>query len=88
MPYDKEQIKQLFLQNRLVEAAGLLSHASADDAWALYMSGRIAWKEGRKTDAISLYTKAAAIDPASEAAVALEQARQVMDFFNKDLLNP
>lgn len=88
MPYDKEQIKRLFLQNRLAETEEMLSHAQADDAWALYMSGRIAWKEGRKTDAISLYTKAAAIDPASEAAVALEQARQVMDFFNKDLLNP
>lgn len=88
MCYDKNKVRSLFDQNLLEQALSLLSQAPADDAWAIYMDGRIAWKRGRKTDAISLYEKAAAIDPTSEASVALEQARQVMDFFNKDLLNP
>ena len=84
---DKQHIEQLFNTNRLDEAESLLSPAS-DDAWTLYMLGRIAWKRGDKSAAISLYERAEAIDPASEAAVALEQARDVMSFYNKDLYNP
>lgn len=84
---DKEKIKSLFDINRLDAATALLK-ASADDAWAQYMLGRIAWKQGRRADAIEWYERAAASDAESEAAVALEQARDVMDFFNKDLYNP
>ena len=84
---DKEKIKSLFDANRL-DAATALLQASPDDAWAQYMLGRIAWKQGRRADAIECYERAAASDVASEAAVALEQAREVMDFFNKDLYNP
>lgn len=75
---DKESIKALIDANRLDEAEAAL----------LYLQGRIAWKRGRKTDAISLYEQALALDAGSEAAIALEQAREIMDFYNKDLLNP
>ncbi|MCH5221638.1 MAG: hypothetical protein J1F05_04830 [Muribaculaceae bacterium] len=86
---DKELIQQLFANNNLTEASLLLKAGADDnDPWALYMLGRIAWKEGRKSDAISLYTAAANIDSSSEAAVALEQTRDIMDFYNKDLYNP
>lgn len=84
---EKEEIRLLIAQGRLKDATTLLT-ASPDDAWAVYMLGRIAWKEGRKGDAISLYERAHAIDPASEAAVALEQAREIMNFYNTDLYNP
>ncbi|MCM1067212.1 MAG: tetratricopeptide repeat protein [Muribaculaceae bacterium] len=83
---DKEAIKILFDANRLDEAEAALG--TSVEAWAVYMRGRIAWRRGRKGEAISLYEKALAIDPGCEAAVALEQARSVMNFFNKDLLNP
>ncbi|MDE5682578.1 MAG: tetratricopeptide repeat protein [Muribaculaceae bacterium] len=52
------------------------------------MKGRIAWKRGLKSQAMSFYAEAAGLEPDSEAATALEQARQVMDFYNKDLYNP
>lgn len=84
---DKDSIKRLFDANRLAEAAALLEKC-ADDAWAQYMLGRIAWKEGRRADAIEYYEHATASDPGSEAVVALEQAREIMNFFNKDLYNP
>lgn len=84
---EKEEIRRLIARGNLADATALLK-ASPDDAWALYMLGRIAWKEGRKADAISLYERAQAIDPASEAAVALEQAREIMNFYNTDLYNP
>ncbi len=86
---NKNLILQLFGENRINEAIELLNpFAEAGDAWAIYMLGRIAWKRGDKTGAISLYEKAAASDPKSEAAVALEQAREIMNFFHTDLYNP
>lgn len=84
---DRDKIKILFDANRLAEATQLLN-ACPDDAWVQYMLGRIAWKEGRRADAIEYYERAAASDPESEAAVALEQAQEIMNFFNKDLYNP
>ena len=86
---NKEQIQALYLDNKLEEASALLAPPAAqNDPWAIYMLGRIAWKQGRKTDAITIYEQAAALDPGSEAAVALEQAHEIMAFFNKDLYNP
>lgn len=84
---EKKKIRLLIAHGKLKDATELLTTAP-DDAWALYMLGRIAWKEGRKGDAISLYESAQTIDPASEAAVALEQAREIMNFYNTDLYNP
>lgn len=84
---DKDRIKRLFDANRLAEATQLLNERP-EDSWAQYMLGRIAWKEGRRADAIEYYERAAASDPESEAAVALEQAQEIMNFFNKDLYNP
>lgn len=84
----KDKVKEYFEENRLDEAVALLSSMGESDAWVLFMLGRIAWKRGDKAGAISLYEQAVDVDPASEAAVALEQARNIMNFFNKDLLNP
>ncbi len=86
----KEAVAALFAANRLDEAEAALDifADTADYAWALYMKGRIAWKRGMKSRALSFYAEAAGLDPDSEATTALEQAREVMDFYNKDLYNP
>lgn len=83
---DYTHIKQLIAQNKLAEARALL----LDDTTAtgLYLRGRIEWKNGNKARAITFYEAAVAVDPHCEAAVALEQARNVMNFYNKDLYNP
>lgn len=87
---DIEYIKNLIKENRLDEARNAIGAESGSTA--LYLRGRIAWKEGDRTRAISLYNEAIAVDSGSEAAaaacVALEQARSIMDFYNKDLYNP
>jgi len=85
-----EAIVAMFDENKLNEADTALDALAEtpDRAWALYMKGRIAWKRGQKSRAISFYAEAAGLEPDSEAATALEQARQVMDFYNKDLYNP
>jgi len=53
-----------------------------------YERGRLYWRRGLMSDAISDYEHALALDPESPAKQALEMARSVMDFFNPDLLNP
>ena len=84
---DIKEIKKLIEANSLDEASEALK-ALTPDAESLYLQGRVAWKRGRKGEAISFYEQSEAIDPDGPASVALEQAREVMDFFNKDLLNP
>ncbi len=53
-----------------------------------FRRGKIAWRQGLRAEAQSDYARAAALDPESPAAVALEQARDVEAFFNHDLYNP
>lgn len=84
---DKNKILELFAANEL-QAADMLLSSHSDDAWALYMRGRIAWKESRRGDAISFYSASVLIEPCGEASVALEQARAIMEFFHQDLYNP
>ncbi len=52
--------------------------------------GRLLWRMQRHAAAMADYERAADGDgeAAREAAVALQLARDVMDFFNKDLYNP
>lgn len=72
------------------EARVLLAEAATPraKAEALYLLGRVEWKRGSRGAAMSRYNEAVALDPESEAAVALEQAAEIMDFYNKDLYNP
>lgn len=62
--------------------------ADPDDARGWYVAGRVAWRMGQRSQAMTCYSRAVAIDPDSPAAYALEQARDIADFFNPDLLNP
>lgn len=66
----------------------LASENPSERAAAYYLRGRAAWKEGHHADAITCYESAVALDQHSDAAVALEQAREIMSFYNKDLYNP
>lgn len=56
---------------------------------ALYlMRGRLQWRLGRRGAAITDYEHAEALNPGGAASTLLQQARDVLDFFNPDLLNP
>ncbi len=88
---DNTTINSLISANQLDQALEMLNKSLANnpaDAEALFARGRVYWRLGKRGDAISDYEAAVAADPASPAAVALEQARQVMDFFNPDIYNP
>ncbi len=60
---------------------------SSNPLW-WYLRGKVYWRMGRIADAISDYEEAAHLDPQSEGAHALEMARDIMNFYNTDLLNP
>lgn len=59
-----------------------------DDDKAHFERGKLLWRMGRRADAMNDYSAAADINPSSPAAMALEQARDIDDFYNHDLYNP
>lgn len=88
---DLTQIQQLLNQNNLSEAIVELDDVilrEPDNADAFFMRGRAYWRLGLRAKATGDYLRASRIDPQSPAAIALEQARGIEDFFNPDLLNP
>lgn len=62
--------------------------AHPDSAEAFFTRGKINWKLGNRSKAMTDYAEAKAHDPESPAAEALRQAREIEAFFNPDLLNP
>lgn len=81
-----DNFDKLLNAGRLEEAEAVLG--DADDAQTLYRRGRLAWKRGDKGAAISFYEQSSALDPDGPASLALEQARSIMNFYNRDLYNP
>lgn len=91
---DRQSILEALSTRPGEEVAALLNDALATDlspqdaAWAYYILGRVAWKDGKVGAAITFYNKAIELDPDSEAFVARAQANQILNFYNKDLYNP
>ncbi len=86
-----DRIDRYIKENKLDEAMVLLNDilaADPDNAEALFRRGKIYWRLGKRAKATSDYAAAAAADPDSPAVQALEQARDIENFFNPDLLNP
>lgn len=85
-----KEVEDLVANGETEKAMALLDGivAAHEEAEAYYLRGRLKWKLGQKTEAMSDYNKAVAIDPKSPAATALEMANNVMDFYNHDMYNP
>ena len=83
-------VERLIADNKLEEALVILNDALnvANDAELHYQRGRLLWKMGRKTEAMSDYATASQLDPSSPATAALELAREIMNFYHRDLYNP
>ena len=85
------KIDNLISENKLNEAIVLLTEYLIDhpeDGEALFQRGKLYWRLGERAKATSDYAAAALIDPESPAAQALENARDIEEFFNHDLMNP
>lgn len=59
-----------------------------EDDEALTIRGMKHWGLNHRKEAINDYLTAIRINPDSRAKTALEFANSVLDFYNKDLLNP
>ncbi|MCC8070978.1 MAG: tetratricopeptide repeat protein [Bacteroidales bacterium] len=85
------EIQGLIDNGRLQEAVDRLvaftrENARSDEAW--FMLGKVYWRLGQRSKATTCYATAAEICPDSPAALALQQARDIEDFFNPDIFNP
>ena len=85
------EIEALIRENKTGEALEALNRSLSEeprDARALFLRGKIWWRQGLRSAAMNDYAASAEIEPDGPAARALEQARDIEAFFNPDLLNP
>lgn len=83
----KDKISQLLP----LEAVAYLStyietHPEDDEAYTL--RGMKYWSLNLRKEAINDYLTAININPQSSARMALDYANSILDYYNKDLLNP
>lgn len=64
----------------------LLLHPDDDEAFTI--RGLKHWSQNHRKEAINDYLAALRINPHSRAKMALEFANSILDYYNKDLLNP
>lgn len=61
-------------------------HPDDDEAYTL--RGLRHWSLNHRREAINDYLAALRINPQSKARMALEYSNSILDYYNKDLLNP
>ncbi|MDE7092025.1 MAG: hypothetical protein K2O43_01180 [Muribaculaceae bacterium] len=87
-----KEIETLLSENRLDEALDIIDKMikqGSDNLDLLYFyRGKVNWRKGFNTQAITDYEHSVAINPKSKASHALEMARNVIDYFDSGLLNP
>ena len=62
--------------------------SDVEKALVLAEKGKWLWVRERRAQAITAYEEGARLDPTGPSAMLLEHSRDIMDFFNPDLLNP
>lgn len=80
-------LDQDLLDLALAEINEAIAHDPTDDSLH-FLRGKLHWRLGNQAEAMTDYARAVELNPDSPARRALEQSRDIMDFFNPDLLNP
>ena len=86
-----QKIEELINENRLEDALLLLNKEIENDKnndKTYFYRGKVHWKMGNKSKAITDYEHAVDINPNSPARIALDNARDIISFFNPDIYNP
>ena len=86
-----QKIEELINENRLNDALLLLNNEitqSQNNDKLYFTRGKLHWRLGNKSQAITDYEHAVDINPDRPARIALDNARDVIAFFNPDLYNP
>lgn len=71
-----------------IEKLNIYLTSHPDDDEALTIRGLKYWSLNKRKEAINDYLAAIAINPDSRAKMALQYANSILDYYNKDLLNP
>ncbi len=82
-----DEIRRL-LPNDAISLLNDYINANPEDDEAYTLRGMKHWALGEHSAAINDYLKAIKINPEGKAKHALEAAESVMNYYNKDLLNP
>ena len=82
-----EQIKSLPAAEAVEKLSELISQ-NPDFEEAYIQRGLKYWSMGQRREAINDYLAALKINPDSKAKMALDYANSILDYYNKDLLNP
>lgn len=92
MHHSLSNIQRLIDEENVDKAISCLDHyisLNGDNmAEALFMRGRAYWRLQEYGPAITDFEKAVALDPDCGAQAALDLARDVLNFYNKDMYNP
>lgn len=86
-----QKIEELIHENRLEEAIDELNFAletEVENDRLFFERGKLNWRMGNRAQAITDYEHAVAINPQSPARIALDNAHDVISFFNPDIFNP
>lgn len=81
-----EEIRELPPQEAITALDEYIARSPEDEAFTL--RGMKHWALGHRASAINDYLKAVSLNPASASVQLLENARSILEFYNKDLLNP
>lgn len=82
-----EAIRQLAPSEAILILDEYIKYYPNDDE-ALTIRGLKYWSLNRRKEAINDYLQALKINPGSRAKMALQYANSILDYYNKDLLNP
>ena len=84
-------IKSAIQSNNLQEAIEMATEylqRHPEESKAYFLRGKAYWRLGDKPSAITDYESAVQLDPTSPASAALSHAKDIMNYFNPDILNP
>lgn len=84
---DLDSIKNL-LPTDAIKALDKIIAEQPDNEIALSLRAQYLWKLNRRREAINDCLVAVKINPESKAKVLLDYANSVLNYYNKDLLNP
>ena len=84
---DLNSIKSLSPEDA-IEILNKIIAENPDNEEALTLRSQSLWKVNRRREAINDCLVAIKLNPESKAKVLLDYANSILDFYNKDLLNP
>ena len=82
-----DEIKKLPPEEAIPILDKYLVSSPADDE-AFTLRGQKLWNQNKRREAINDYLRAIEINPDSRAKILLDYANSILNYYNKDLLNP